>query len=499
MRKFISLTMLSLIVIQASAISSLASEDVYSTVRGETLDRVQRRLGPFFKRNGKAYPLGLESKMLSLEDCIEIGLTNDKPAQVALEQARLAQLKVRQARRNLYPTLTGEWKSTEGETITDPYESLSYGLQLEQTIYDGGKLKYTLRQEDLGLEIAKKNYQKVKDELTFEIAKAYHGLIRSKMLVINQKDLLSEAEKDLDLGQRLYEAELTTEAEFLNTESLYRQIEFQLNSFENELSLVKLTLRQLLDVDNEVEIKDSFDREVGEIELTLKECVSIALDKRPEIGIANIALTSARYGERIARREGWPKFSLVTNYGRSGEAYASEELLLVDEWSMMGKWSWFFGGSSLEYANIEEKARAEAIVETTRKTEAITNSLRFSLWDKDALAALSHKKEADIVYQGSLSEITRTKHAIRLEVEKAYLDLRKALIGIDSVGRNVEFRRKELAVIKARTNLEELPLSSLLKARMGLAEEKANYIQLLANYYLARASLKQATAYAISI
>ena len=201
MKKFISLTTLSLIVMQAMAVSSIAGEDIYSTVRSEALDRIQRHL---------------EAKALSLDDCIEIGLANYRPVQVALEQVRLAQLKVRQARRNLYPTLAGEWRSTEGETITDPYESLSYGLQLEQTLYDGGKLKYTLRQEEMGLEIAKKNYQKVKDEFTFEIAKAYHGLIGSKMLVMNQKDLLREAEKDLDLTRRLYEAGLIVKAEFLN-------------------------------------------------------------------------------------------------------------------------------------------------------------------------------------------------------------------------------------------------------------------------------------------
>jgi len=54
------------------------------------------------------------TNVTSFQDCINIAMTAHLPVQIAKEQEKLAQLRVREARRAFYPAFLGEWNESDG-------------------------------------------------------------------------------------------------------------------------------------------------------------------------------------------------------------------------------------------------------------------------------------------------------------------------------------------------------------------------------------------------
>lgn len=438
-------------------------------------------------------------KVWTLGDCFKVALANSQPVQIAQKQIRLASIKVCEARRELFPKLVGEYRSSEGETITEPFESKSYGLELEQPIYDGGRRVFTLRQEKLSFDMARANYQKVRNDLGFKLAEAYYSLIGTKLIEVVQKDLLEDGKGDLELARRLHEADLSIQSEFLDVESLFGEIRHRLTSAEDMVALAKLTLQQALNIDpaEVVEMPSEFDRPVKDLGIMVQECIKMGLKWRPEIQIAKLAISSSRYRKKVAERENWPNLSLVSSYGKSGEAFAPEEITMVEEWSIMGKVSWLFGGSSVEYSLTEDMVAEKKVTDVSVKTESTTRSIKASLLDR--LDYYSKKKEADIIYRQSLSDLNEQRQKVDSEIEEAFLGYKRAILGVNMTSERVKFRRAELKVLKARLNLAEVDISDVLEARMELAEAQSSYIQSVTNYHLAVASLINASGYALGL
>lgn len=432
-----------------------------------------------------------------LEEYIRIGLVNHQPTRVAREQVDLARLKINEAQRAFYPVVTGEYKTTEGKTITDPYESISYGLQAEQLLLGINQVRATLRREQIGLEMARKNYDKLKNDVRYEVAKSYYELVSQAMILKHWQEALEDIKPEIELLERLYEAGLAIAADFENAQSQHKLILYQVVSAESNVSLAKLALLQAMNLDpsqlEQLEVPAKFDFAAGDLGVEFSKCVDVALRSRPEIELWQTAGKSAKINELIAKRENQPKFSMVTSYGRSGEAYARETLDMVDEWSLMGRLSWLWGPSSMEFSRTEDRVAAKQVTDTTFKTRASTSDFKFSLLDR--LNYYTAKKEAKITYQQAVNELNEAKKKILYEVREAYFAYKKALAGIKTSLNRVEFRQNEFKVVKARAEVGEGSSIELLESKMNLANEKAAYLRSLGEYYLAIAALDKASGY----
>jgi len=77
-----------------------------------------------------------------------------QPLKIAKEQVELATMKIREARREFFPKAMVEYSTTDGKTITDPYESRTYALRLAETLYDSGRRSNLLKREKLNLDVS---------------------------------------------------------------------------------------------------------------------------------------------------------------------------------------------------------------------------------------------------------------------------------------------------------------------------------------------------------
>lgn len=436
-----------------------------------------------------------------LKECLQIGLNNYLPTKIAREQMDLAKLKVTEAERNFYPAFTGEYKNADGKTITDPYQSISYGLQAEQMLIGLNQVRDTVRREEIGIYMARRNYDKVQQDLLYEITKAYYELVSQNIMLKHWQETLQDLNSTLELLQKLYEGGLVIAADFENAQSQCKLITYQVISAESAVYLAKVALLQAMNIDaskiDQLSVPLEFGFEAQDLRFELVECINLGLRYRPEVELWRMTCKSAKISEVINRREGLPKFSLASSYGRSGEAYANQKLDLTDEWSLMGRLTWLWGPSSMEVSQSQDKVLSKQITDTTMKTQSLTSDVKFALFDK--LNYYTAIKEANVTYHQSLHEFNETKKKVIYEVKEAYFAYNRALSGIRSSLARLTFRENEFKIVKARTEAGEGSFTEIVEAKVNLANEKSAYLRSLGEYYLAIAALDRATSYQLHL
>jgi len=431
-------------------------------------------------------------KIGNLESLLHLALQNYQPAKIAKEQVELAQLKILKAGRDLFPTLAAQWTNVKGKTITDPYRSKSYGIQGEQTIFDSGKLMYAFRREKLGLQIAKKNYDQVTSELIYKVRKSYYELAGAQETLKNLNNAKKKCEQDLGLVSKQYAAGLITKIELLSTYSKYERLGYLIDSAEADLAVAKVNLQQAVNLDSLEDLPEevSLDLNVKKLKINLKEVQELAQKSRADIQSLELGDLSAKYAEMIAARENRPKITISGSKGKSGESFIANSLELTDEWSIMAKVSFLFGGSTVEASQTKDKTLPKTISDTTLKTEANTSQVKFSLLNN--LAYYTDRKEAQVAHKQITSQLHESRQKADLEVENAYMTYQKALSLLNTSLSDKNFREGELKVNLMRRDVGELPTSEVMQSRIEVAQAQSNYIQAASNYYLAIASLNKA-------
>ncbi len=425
------------------------------------------------------------------ERWVELGLSNYRPLHIAYEQIELAQIKVREARRMLFPITILKAGQTKGDTAVRDvsFTERSFGIQLEQPLVQGGELRYKLEQALVNLDISQREYERIKADYVLEIKRAYYHLLIYIMNASIYEEIFKEAGEILELAKKQYENKLITQLEFLNVQSLYSQLKYQLVAAQKDRALAELTFKQILNVELTVPIELEPWLRFEKLALKLDRCMEIAFKKRPELVINELIVKFNELGQKAADSKEKLKMSVSGFLGRSGSAYDTEALTLKSDWFLGLKLSKAFGGSTLTTSVTREETTPRLSL-TQEKTGSLGTSAEFSLLD--GLNRLSEKKGASVEYMRAINELWEVRDTIMSEVTSSFNEYQKALYQLDNVQERIEFQKKRLEVTEAKWKFNEAALSDILEAKIALASEKAYYNNLLANYYGALSALTKA-------
>jgi TonB family protein len=443
-----------------------------------------------------------DKDLLSINDAFDIALENDMKAKIAEEEIELSKLKIREARRALYPNASLNYLETTGKTTTNvqDFTDKEYKLKFEYPLYYGWRLRYAVDQAVSNMKASRYNYDEVLQNLKVEVEVSFYSYLTSRVALEIQKSLLGEAERIFDTADKRFKAGLSTKAEFLQVESQLKQIKYQVLSSENELDLAKLTLSQSMNVENPEDLRKIVDLDVdlmniklGEADIRLDECVDLAFKYRPDLKSKGYMVDFNDYETKIAKSKDQLKVDLTGSYGKSGGAFASEPLTLNKDWYLGVKVSKPFGANTLSASYTKEET-SEKHGETSR-TQSLSKAMEFGILDN--LQSFSEKKSAEIALKKSAEELQKTKDAILKEVKEAYLNYKKGLVQLGSNINKISQREEELKITKARAELNEVPVSELLQSHIQLADEKIFYAEAFGSLYQSLAKLNKATGYAL--
>ncbi len=438
-------------------------------------------------------PLGYKAE---LSHFLDLGIKNNQPLQVSRQEIELAQFKIMEAQRNLFPALKISGYKTTGELNTLKYEEWEPKVEVSQPLFHGGQLVEAVKQSGVELEINKKNYDRLKVELMQKTETAYYNLAVAKIHLKLKEALLQEAKEMLEKIEKLSALGMLIPLEANGARAWFDQIQFQLDSIKREMQMAELAFEQVLNIKEPPEIQTTQPLEQKKLNIDLPTCIEMALKKNPEIQLSGLLIKYNDYNQKIKHSEvNAFTVDLISSYGYYKGHSGGNPWSLTNNWFAGVKVSKPWGGNTFNSSYTDAKVRPP--FGQSAPSRYSTSSADLSILDN--LKRLSEKKKADIDMQRSLSDFNETKKTITFQTKDAFFNYEKAILQLNSSEAEMKFRRNETDVIKMRAMVGETNLSSAMESIYNLSEAQVKYIQALANYQASLANLKKATGYGLQI
>lgn len=270
---------------------------------------------------------------LTLEDCIKIAHTNSLDIKKGMLSERGADINLKFAKHQLFPSLNSSSSlsynvgrridPTTNSYISQSFISQGINLNTGVTLYNGGKLRNSIRKAILDKNASKEDVQQMKRDIALLVTNTYLSILYAQENLKNSKKQYESTDKRLKKLQKMIDAGLKPKSAALNIEAQLLSEEQKVVVSKNEVIRSYLDLKSILMINDsdDIIIKTPFidlpiDKEVKVI--SLNELYSAALQHYPRYSAAKIRLKSGRIEEKIAKATFLPRLSLgggvSTNY-----------------------------------------------------------------------------------------------------------------------------------------------------------------------------------------
>lgn len=375
---------------------------------------------------------------LSIYECIDIALKKNPEIKSAKERVIRTRLQIREAFSSILPKLSADLEYTyqDGTTLFSsffPHNNYSFGLTLQQPIFDQGKYFILRPQADISIEIAELSLEASKQSVILEIIKAYINTLKAdEMLAIAEesKDRLAE---HLRVTQRRFEVGQVAKNDVLRAEMELANSESKLIHAEKALALSYEALKKIMFFEDE-NLSIYPISYIHKDQRSMKGMIDNAYEKRPDYLQLVKAKELAQKDVSLAKTDFFPTISIFGEYEKSSEHF------LPDNYT-----SYTVGGS-ISVPIFEGGIRSV--------------KLRRARHDR----SLAEYKESDM------------KKQVKLEVIEAFLHMEDLLATLKAIDKQIEHAQENMRIVKLRyqegeaTNLDVLDANLLfVKARTDFA------------------------------
>ena len=432
------------------------------------------------------------SKVLTLNGCIQIAVSNSLHVEAMNERVKLAKMKVNEAFRELFPEFTFMMDETSGMITNQHYKGRKLGFEFKQVIFHGGEQVYLWEQSKVNLKVAKENLQKTKEEIVFEATKTYYELAKAVNKYKHQEELLESINTDFNIAKKEHELELMSQIDFMNVGSSMNQASHTLVSYKNNISLAKLELKKTMNVDMRHDIKTDSELELKDVDVDLNECMDLALKYKPEYRVSYLNTEATKLAEKVAKSQEFPQVDIFAKYLKSAERLEPSHLLrrhLKNERALGATVSMPFGPHTFDYQYKRTKL-APTVTTFENDTRSRAHKMRLNLFDN--MGRVSGIKDAEINYKEALNELNKSEQDIYTDLHESFYSLKEAKIKISNTLNNIELYNKELEVARIKKGLNEITFYDLIQAKVRLYGEKGSYADALGDYHIAVARINKA-------
>jgi len=223
-----------------------------------------------------------------------------------------------------------------------------------------------------------------------------------------------------------------------------------------QLTVLRSNLNQLMDVDLQEKVKLSGIEEKTYRVPDLYRLYSAAEEKRPEYLAVKASLEQAQYSKTAARSGYYPHVSAFAQFYQEGENFAADK------------------NPYANYENASVGVRIDWNLFEGGKTRALELEWEYRLRGIE-------KRQDDLLQK------------IRLEVEKAYEQLKVAEANIETARVAVEQAEENDRITTIQYREQVAIFLEVLNAQVFLAQSRADFYQALYGYEIAYAELERAT------
>lgn len=269
----------------------------------------------------------------NLKDCIDYARENNIQVQSAKVTRQSANVDLLQAKAQLFPSLTFSssqgWGHQKTEQTNGKFKSQSaytgsYTLNSGLTIYNGGKLTRSIRQQQITNTAQEYQVNMAENDIEIAVTEAYLQILYANESLKTNRQTLETSAAQLARSKELLAAGSIAASDYAQIEAQYSNDQYNVTMAENTLTLNKLQLKQLL----ELEPTDSFEVYFPELEDTqvltpapsLMEVYQVALETMPEMKNSQLNVESSQLEEKIAAGDRLPNISLSASVGTNHDS-----------------------------------------------------------------------------------------------------------------------------------------------------------------------------------
>lgn len=456
--------------------------------------------GPYHLSDAAAaYKVAISDGKITLKEAIQIAAANSIELQALAKKVEVAQAKVMEAKRGLFPTVQLQYDENGGHAPNGQrfYKGRAYKVNVTQPLYYGGELVLTVKQAEENLKSTQADLKKAAGDATKQVTEAYYGVVKAEYNAQYQVELVRDAQVIYDAVRKAHDQRLVPEVEYLNVVSQFQQISFSADSTHNDLLSAYLTLRQAMGLESSAEVPVDLKMEIRKLKPDFHQLLEFALRNNPNMTAKQLAYLSAKDGIKIYEAKKKPRFDLRGSYGELGESFLDSQELEADNANIDPEKEWYLGvhgslplgASTLEYDQI--KHVYGPTVSAFQGSEDWRHTVKFNLLDK--LADVTDSRGAEAALLQAEAEWQKARNELIFALKDELYNVHKAEIQMDSSVARMHYQERQNSILKYTVSMGEASAASYLEGLIEQSSNRFGFISSVADHNQALANLAIAT------
>jgi outer membrane protein len=396
---------------------------------------------------GQSALQGLETRELTLAECVELALRQNYSVRIGEAAIREAEAGVELARSGKQPRLSAESSYLRiGPQVgfdipvpggppqhieIVPETTWNVSFSLVQPLYTSGLNEARIRLARLGVDMKQWDYENSRRTVALDVERGYFEVLKLQALQQVAEESLRAAQEHHRVARALMDAGVAPRFDVLRAEVEVANVMQNLMSAQNAVNLAKVALRTVLALEPTVDIVLQEPGESLAYDGSPMEALTQAWENRPEIKQTETAIRLAEANVRLQKATDGLTLSLIGGYDfQKATGFGSDK-------------SWRIGLGASKPLFDGGQARASA-----RQAQAQLEQARLAVGQvRDAIAL-----DVAQAYL-AVSDARQRLQTTQATVDQAVEGLRIAGLRYEEgVGTNVEVLDAQVALTAARTN-----------------------------------------------
>lgn len=411
--------------------------------------------------NTKAYSEATPVKntigeILTLDECISIGLKTNPSAEISLQSLKTLQEKTGEAKGGYYPS----FKFSSSYTYTTPLEgkaaesadNYDTRFSVRQPLYDGGATSNLVQGLRQSIKAQEYDVKKTTLDIILTIRSAFYETVKRRDLLAVAKSSLISADKHFEQAKALYQEGLSPRSDVIKAEVQVTNAQLDVIKAENAAILAKANLATAMGLP----VMTIFELEIKGPALQMPllpaigDTIKHAYEGRPEIRSIRAKIESAKTNIRQAESGLYPGLSLDASYGWQKDTFMPDDR----KWSV---------GLTISIPVFEQLTTRSKI--------------------NQAVANLNGIKSSEL----------QTLRNVELDVQQAWVALKEALERLNVTRKALELAVEDIRVSEGRYKEGLGNILEVIDAQTALTQARVNDVVAIYDIANAKAKLDRAT------
>lgn len=437
---------------------------------------------------------------LNLQQCIDIAQQNN----ILVRQGKLTTLNsdllLRQSRLNQLPSAVFQANQSvnggrsinpqSNEFVQQTINSSSFQLITSATLFNGGVLRSTVRQNEVALQASQQELNATQNNVSLTVAQNYLNVLTgTEQLAVTQRQA-DVTRAQLERTQRLVNAGSAPEANLFELRATLASNEVDIVNAQNTLDLAKVALLQAMNVpinqDFDVEPINVPDPGLDPYTASVQQLYDVASTNLPEVKGADLRVKSSVLGVQVAKGGLYPTLSLN---GNLNTLYSSAANIPTPNGQVLGQTTIGFVTDPVTGTQIPVNAPIpgydrNGISYGTQLSNNFSQSLSLFLRVPIFQGNLSRNRITTAKIQQQNAELTalNTRLTLRQQIETAYTQMRAGANRFKATQVQVASLERAFQVAESRLNAGAINATDYSIAKTNLDRARASLVQAKYDY-----------------